>query len=242
MNIVANLFHSSLGKKFIMAATGFALFLFVIGHLLGNLQIFLGPEALNAYGHFLQSKPGWVWTARIGLLVLVLLHIWSAVKLSAENKAARPIGYADNPTPIAATYASRTMLMSGLIIAAFIVYHLLHFTVKVPAVNLITDPEFRDFKSLIDHYPGTVPVERGQDVYRMMVAGFQVRLVSGFYIVAMGLLCLHLSHGVGAMFQSAGLKNKSCGRLVDSIGRVAALTIFLGYISIPVAVLAGLVK
>lgn len=242
MNIVANLFHSSLGKKFVMAATGCALFLFVIGHLLGNLQIFLGPEALNAYGHFLQSKPGLVWTARIGLLVLVMLHIWSAVKLSAENKAARPTGYSGNPTPPAASYASRTMLMSGLIVAAFIIYHLLHFTVKVPAVNLIKDPEIRDFKTLIDYHPGFAPTARGQDVFRMMVAGFQVPLVSGFYVLGMAFLCLHLGHGVSAMFQSVGLKNKSCGPLVDSIGRVAALTIFLGYISIPVAVLAGIVK
>ena len=225
-----------------MAATGFALCLFVIGHLLGNLQIFLGREALNAYGHFLQSKPGWVWTVRIGLLVLVMLHIWSAVKLSAENKAARPMGYAGNPAPPAASYASRTMPMSGLIIAAFIIYHLLHFTVKVPAVNLVKDPELRDFKTLVDYPSGFAPAARGQDIFRMMVAGFRVPLVSGFYILAMALLCLHLSHGVSAMFQSVGLKNKSCGPLLDSIARAAALTIFLGYISIPVAVLAGIVK
>ena len=245
MNIVTNLLNSSLGKKFIMAATGFALFLFVIGHLLGNLQIFLGPETLNAYGEFLQSKPALVWTARIGLLVLVLLHIWSAVKLSVENKAARPMGYAGNPTPPVASYASRTMLMSGLIIAAFIIYHLLHFTAKVPAVNLIKDPETRDFKTLIAYYPDhpdLFPVERGQDVYRMMVAGFRVRLVSGFYILAMSLLCLHLSHGVSAMFQSLGLKNRSCGPLIENIAGVAAWVIFLGYVSIPVAVLAGIVK
>jgi succinate dehydrogenase / fumarate reductase cytochrome b subunit len=242
MNIVANLFNSSLGKKFIMAATGFALLLFVIGHLLGNLQIFLGPETLNAYGHFLQSKPALVWTARIGLMVLVMLHLWSAVKLSAENKAARPMGYAGNPTPPVASYASRTMLMSGLIIAAFIIYHLLHFTVKLPAVNLIKDPEFRDFKTLIDHRPQFLPVAQVQDVYRMMVAGFRVHLVSGFYILAMALLCLHLSHGVSAMFQSLGLKNKSCGPLIENIATVAAWVIFLGYVSIPVAVLAGIVK
>src|SRR5438309_10853633 len=118
MNIIANLFNSSLGKKYIMAITGGAMFLFVIGHLLGNLQIFLGAEAINRYGHFLQSNKEILWPVRLGLLAMVLLHIWSAAKLIAENKAARPIGYADNPTPVAASYASRTMLMSGLIIAA----------------------------------------------------------------------------------------------------------------------------
>src|SRR6186997_2408599 len=94
MNIVSNIFSSSLGKKYIMAVTGFVMFLFVLGHLAGNLQIFLGPEALNKYGHFLQSNPELIWPARLGLLLMVGLHIWSAVKLSLENKAARPVAYA----------------------------------------------------------------------------------------------------------------------------------------------------
>src|SRR5436190_21880238 len=93
MNLVTNLFRSSLGKKYIMAVTGFVMFLFVLGHLAGNLQIFLGPEAINRYGHFLQSNPELIWPARIFLLVMLVLHIWSAVKLSAENKRARPIPY-----------------------------------------------------------------------------------------------------------------------------------------------------
>jgi len=228
MNIVANLFNSSIGKKIIMAITGCALFLFVIGHLLGNLQIFLGPEAINAYGHFLQSKQGLVWSARIGLLAMVLLHIWSAIKLAAENKAARPIGYADNPAPPAASYASRTMLMSGLIIGAFIVYHLLHFTVQVKAINFTG----QDFLALHDLYGR-------HDVYRMMVAGFSHWLVSGFYVLAMALLCLHLSHGVSAMFQSVGLKNNACGRMIDKFGKAVAWVIFFGYASIPIAILLG---
>ena len=94
MNIIANLFKSSVGKKYIMAVTGCVLFLFVIGHLAGNLQIFLGPEAINRYGHFLQSNPELIWPARLALLLMVGLHIWSATKLSLENKAARPVGYA----------------------------------------------------------------------------------------------------------------------------------------------------
>src|SRR5437667_8722564 len=116
MNL-ANIFTSSLGRKYIMAVTGFVLFLFVVGHLVGNLQIFLGPEAINRYGHFLQSNVEFLWPVRIGLLVLVGLHIWSAIQLSVENKAARPVGYAGDPAAPAASFASRTMLMSGLIIA-----------------------------------------------------------------------------------------------------------------------------
>ena len=239
MNIVANLFKSSLGRKYIMAISGGALFLFVVGHLLGNLQIFLGPKAINRYGHFLQTNKEILWPMRFGLLGMVALHIWSAVKLSAENKAARPIGYADNPVPVAASYASRTMLMSGLIIAAFVVYHLLHFTLKVPAVNLVKAPFDRDFRNFIVYVPDFVPIEQGQDIYRMMVVGFRVPLVSGFYILAMALLCLHLSHGVSAMFQSLGLKNSAYGSLIDRFARAAAWLIFLGYISIPIAVLLG---
>ena len=121
-----NLFTSSLGKKFIMAVTGLALFLFVVLHLLGNLQVFLGPEVINRYGNFLQTNLEIIWPARIILLILVLLHIWTAIKLSAENRRARPQPYAQYEV-VVASYASRTMLMSGLIILAFIVYHLLHF-------------------------------------------------------------------------------------------------------------------
>ncbi len=213
-----------------MALSGAALFFFVIGHLLGNLQIFLGPEPLNAYGHFLQSTPEILWPARVGLLAMVVLHIWSALKLSAENKAARPIPYA-NWHPTSASYASRTMLMSGLIIAAFVVYHLLHFTVQAKAVNLTG----QDFGALVD-------AKGRHDVYRMMIAGFSYPVVSGFYVLAIGLLCLHLSHGAGAMFQSVGWKNVAYGRRIDRCARVGAWVIFLGYSSIPLAVLLGYVK
>ncbi len=230
MNIITNLFNSSLGKKFIMAITGLALFLFVALHLLGNLQIFLGPEALNRYGHFLQSNPEIIWPARIGLLLMVALHIWSAIKLSAENKAARPISYANAPAPVAASYASRTMLMSGLIIAAFIIYHLLHFTAQLQAINLTG----KNFAGLFDS-------QGRHDVFAMMVTGFRQPLVSGFYVLAIILLCLHLSHGVSAMFQSLGLKNKTYAPLIDCFAKVTALVIFIGYISIPLAVLLHLI-
>src|SRR5690348_18282491 len=112
MNFRTNVFQSSLGKKFVMALSGLVLLLFVIAHLAGNLQIFLGPEAINRYGHFLQSNPELLWPARIILLLMLVLHIWAAVKLSLENKAARPIGYGEY-NPVASSYASRTMLMSG---------------------------------------------------------------------------------------------------------------------------------
>src|ERR1051325_624560 len=164
MNICTDLFRSSLGKKFIMAASGAVLFLFVLGHLAGNLQIFLGAEAINRYGHFLQSNPELIWPARLFLLAMIGLHIWSAVRLTAENRAARPVPYATwNPT--VATYASRTMMMSGLITLAFIIYHLLHFTFQVQSVNL-TGQNFLEFHDAID------PAHPRHDIFRMMVIGF----------------------------------------------------------------------
>jgi len=210
-----------------MAITGMALFLFVALHLVGNLQVFLGPEELNRYGAFLQGNIELLWPARIGLLVIVGLHIWSAIKLSAENKAARPQPYAKQEL-VAASYASRTMLMSGLIILAFIIYHLLHFTVLVQAINLTG----RDFATLTDK-------NNQHDVFAMLVIGFRNPWVSGFYIVAMFLLFLHLGHGVSAMFQSLGWKSPAYAPLIDKFARAVSWLIFLGYISIPISILLG---
>src|SRR5689334_4065792 len=105
MNVVANIFGSSLGKKYIMAVSGLVLFLFVVAHLAGNLQVFLGPEAINRYGHFLQSNPELIWPARLFLLLMLGLHVWSAATLSRENRAARPIGYGEY-RPVGSSYAS----------------------------------------------------------------------------------------------------------------------------------------
>jgi len=227
MSICTDLFQSSLGKKFIMAVSGFVLFLFVLGHLAGNLQIFLGPEAINRYGHFLQSNPELIWPARVVLLALVGLHIWAAVKLSAENKAARPVAY-DRYEPLGSTHASRTMLMSGLIILVFVIYHILHYTVQVKSINLTG----QNFLQLTDR-------EKRHDIFKMMVLGFSNGWVSGFYILGMALLCLHLSHGVSSMFQSLGWKSRAYGPILDRLAQALAVLIFLGYSSIPVAILLG---
>jgi len=227
MNICKRIFQSSLGKKYVMAVTGFFLFAFVIGHLIGNLQIFGGPEMINRYGHFLQSNLELVWPARLFLLACIVLHIWSATKLSIENKAARPIPYGEYK-PIGSTYASRTMLMSGIIVFFFIVYHLLHYTVQVQYINL-TGQSFATF----------IDPEKRHDIFKMMVVGFSNIWVSLFYIVGIGLLCLHLSHGTSSMFQSLGWKNEAYRKLLDKLALVIATLIFVGYISIPVAILCG---
>ena len=227
MNNIKSIFQSSLGKKYLMAISGFFLFLFVIAHLVGNLQVFLGPEAINRYGHFLQSNLELVWPARIALLALLLLHIWAATKVSLENKAARPVNYAVYQ-PKGSTYASRTMLMSGIIAFVFIIYHILHYTAQVEYINL-TGQNFLTF----------VDPEKRHDIFKMMVVGFSKGWVSAFYVLGVGLLCLHLSHGASSMFQSIGWKNDAYRPFLDKAARVVAWLIFLGYSSIPIAILCG---
>jgi succinate dehydrogenase / fumarate reductase cytochrome b subunit len=228
MNIFRHLFCSSLGRKYLMAGSGAVMFLFVIGHLAGNLQIFLGPEAINRYGHFLQSNVELLWPVRLTLLAIMALHIWSATQLTLENRAARPQAYAQWQ-PTAATYASRTMMMSGIIVAVFIVYHLLHYTVMIKAVNF-TGQDF-------DAKPEFVDEKGRHNIYLMMVTGFRQWPVSVFYLVGVGLLCLHLSHGISAMFQSLGWKKRSYGECLDRGAKWLSALIFLGYSSIPVAIL-----
>ncbi|MEK6321984.1 MAG: succinate dehydrogenase cytochrome b subunit [Acidobacteriota bacterium] len=224
MNLLARAYRSSLGKKYIMAITGFLLFLFVIVHMLGNLQVYLGPEPMNAYAALLKSKPALLWSARVGLFIIAVLHIVSALQIAAENRAARPQAYEEGK-PIA-TLASRTILLSGLIIFAFIVYHLMHFTVGV------TNPDFMEFHDPLGHH----------DVYRMTVEGFRNPWVSAFYIISMGLLCLHMSHGVSSLFQSLGIRRKATVAAFNRFAQISAIVVFIGNCSIPISILAGVVK
>lgn len=209
-----------------MAGTGGLLFLFVVGHLIGNLQVFGPPELINTYAHFLQSKPLMVWGARLGLLVLVALHITTAIQLSAANKAARPVGYAGGEA-YGSTWQSRYMLVSGLVIAAFIVYHLAHFTARLPAINGVGD--FTKLKTVLHG-------ETVADVYAMMILGFQVWWVAAFYFIAQALLFIHLGHGIASAFQSFGLRDHVWWPRIKLLALVASLAIFIGYLSIPAAI------
>jgi succinate dehydrogenase / fumarate reductase cytochrome b subunit len=210
----------------IVAITGIVLILFVIGHLLGNLQIFLGPDWINGYAEHLRDLGPFLWVIRAFLLVTVLVHIYYTIRLAMENRRARPERYRRKET-VKATLASRSMVMSGLILLAFIIYHLLHFTVRT------TDPRFLALpKDPLGHY----------DVYSMMILGFQSWLVSGFYILGMFLLALHLSHGSSSFFQSLGLNNQKLTPRLALGGRIFAWCLFIGYSSIPAAVLLGWVK
>jgi succinate dehydrogenase / fumarate reductase cytochrome b subunit len=226
MNVINNIFGSSLGKKYVMAGSGALLFLFVVGHLVGNLQVFGPPEMINRYAHFLKSTPELLWVVRLGMLTLVALHIMTAIQLSLENKAARPVGYS-TPGNYGSTWQSRYMLVSGLVILAFIVYHLAHFTVLMPGINGVGD--FTKLTTTLHGEP--VP-----DVYAMMILGFQVGWVCLFYLIAQALLFIHLGHGLAAMFQSLGLRNHAWFPRIQCFAKFASIAIFVGYALIPISI------
>ena len=229
MNILQILFKTSLGKKYVMAVTGLILVGFIIGHLVGNLQIFLEPDKINAYAYFLQNLGAGLWIVRIGLLVTLVLHVWVAIQLTLENKAARQKDYAKQQT-LTASYASRTMRYSGFIVLAFIIYHLMHFTVRSSPAGAFT-PE----TTLAD---GT----HVHDVHSMMVIAFQSVGVSIAYIVSIALLSWHLSHGLSSMFQSLGLRTRTWSGFLNKAAVIVSVLYFLGNLAIPVGVLSGAVK
>jgi succinate dehydrogenase / fumarate reductase cytochrome b subunit len=212
--------QSTNGKKVVMAVTGCMMFLFVTGHMLGNLQIFEGPARINAYSHLLHSLGELLWMIRGTLLLAILLHIITTVQLALRSWEARPVGYSRKEA-INSSYAARTMYWSGPIVLAFIIFHLLQFTAGYI-------------------HPQSQFIEG--DVYHNVVAGFQVWWVSAWYIFAVSLLGLHLSHGIWSMFQSVGLAHKRHTVLLKNAARAIATLIVLGYIAIPIGVLLGLVK
>jgi len=218
--------HSSVGRKVIVAVTGVILILFVLGHLVGNLQIYLGPEWINAYAQHLRDLGPILWFIRIFLLVTVILHIYFTILLAIENRRARPEDYRER-NYVKASWASRHMIVSGLVVLAFIIFHLLHFTARK------FNPQFPLLK--LD------PLNR-YDVYSMMVYGFQNVYVSAFYVVGLFLLTLHLTHGSSSFFQSLGFNNQRLTPKLAIGGRIFAWLIFIGYVSIPIAVLFGLVS
>jgi succinate dehydrogenase / fumarate reductase cytochrome b subunit len=217
MSRVVSFFRSTIGKKVVMALSGVILFGFVVVHMLGNLQVYLGPTKLDDYGATLRKVPALLWAARLTLLAAVGLHIWAATSLTLTNWAARPVGYRERQS-LASTYASRTMRWSGVILALFVVYHLLHFT---------TGQVHPDF------------VEGG--VHHNFVVGFRIVPVSVFYIAAMICLGLHMYHGVWSMLQTLGLSHPRYNALRHAAATAITGVVVVGNISFPIAVLTGLV-
>jgi succinate dehydrogenase / fumarate reductase cytochrome b subunit len=213
-------FQTSIGKKVIMAVTGMVWLLYVFVHMLGNLQIYLGPEAINAYGDFLHHflHGGVLWAFRIGLTVTLVLHLWAAITLALDNAKARPRGY-KRSNHISSSYASRTMIWSGPILGFFLIYHILHLTTGQANPGFIEG-----------------------DVYHNVVYGFSSLPVSVFYIVAMLLLGFHLYHGGWSMIQTLGTENPVVNRWAKMLAAAYAVIVVVGNVSIPLSILTGFVK
>lgn len=228
--------QSSIGKKWMVAVTGAVMVLFLAGHLAGNLLIFAGRQAFNDYAQFLHEAGhgALIWVARAGLLVAVVFHVIATIQLTRQNRAARKDPY-ECKTVIQAKRSSRLMIWSGLTILAFIVFHILHFTVRVAG----------GFAEMVDADHRAATGEVRHDAYGMVIAGFQNcgpnALVVAFYIIAMTLLCSHLSHGVGSMFQTLGWRSKKSQDLIRKASLAYAFVIWIGFISVPVTVFIGLV-
>jgi succinate dehydrogenase / fumarate reductase cytochrome b subunit len=218
-------YQSSIGKKYVVAVTALLLILYVLGHLAGNLQIYMGPDRINTYAKFLHDLGPILWVIRVILLAAFVTHIVATIQLAQENRLAKPQKYAVAGYQ-RSTMASRTMIVSGLIVLCFVIYHLLQFTAQV------TDPAFREVHDSIGRH----------DVYRMLILGFGHPLVSLFYVVALFLLTTHLSHGFASVVQTLGINNRKIANVVSTGGQTLAWVIFAGYVSIPVTILLGIVK
>jgi succinate dehydrogenase / fumarate reductase, cytochrome b subunit len=215
---VARFYDSTIGKKAVMAVTGLILSGFLVGHMLGNLQVFLGRDVMNHYAETLHGSPGLLWGVRILLLVSVVLHAWAAIQLTAVKAAARPVAYV-KPGNVQGSTGSRTMMLSGPVIGLFVIGHLLHLTTGT------LHPQFVELRA-----------------YENVVNGFSNPIVSGLYIVAMILVGFHLSHGLWSMFQSIGFSHPRYTPLIKKFSGVFAWLLIAGFIAVPIAVLANLVR
>jgi len=225
--LVCRVWKSTIGRKLLVALTGLILTLFLAGHLAGNLLVYVGREAFNDYAEFLHHMlhGAGVWIARAVLLTAVAIHIAATISLTRENRAAREAYQC--PATIQAKRSSLIMVWSGLTILAFIIFHLLHFTVRVsyPASEFV-DPA---------HLAATG--HERFDAWRMVIVGFSNPLSVIFYIIAMTLLCSHISHGVQSMFQTLGLRSKKSAASLDKLSLGYAILIWVGFVSIPLSIL-----
>jgi succinate dehydrogenase / fumarate reductase, cytochrome b subunit len=228
VNNCCSFFRSSIGKKWVVAVTGVLLLLYVIAHLIGNLQVFAGPgdaqtpAKINIYAQFLKSLGSLLWVARIGLIIAVIAHIVATIKLTVENRKAKG-GGAQYKKSAQTRVSTRTMIWSGTYILCFVIFHLAHYTL------FLVHPEWRNLHD----------AHHLHDVYAMLLVGFSNLWVSIFYIVGMILLCAHLSHGIESSAQTLGLQTQRARGVLRMTGRTLAILLAIGYISIPVAVLSG---
>lgn len=212
--------RSTLGLKVLMALTGVVLFGFLIGHVAGNLLVFLGPEKLNAYARFLKESPAILWGTRVTLLAAVFVHVGVSIRLTKLKTDARPVPYLGKK-PHGSSYASRTMMWSGPIIALFVIYHLLHFTTG--------------------HAHPSYPGFDAANVFQNVVDGFRRPVVSITYILAMLAVGLHLSHGLWSMLQTVGLNRPHLEPALRTIAILVSALLIAGFIAIPLGVWTGIV-
>jgi succinate dehydrogenase / fumarate reductase cytochrome b subunit len=219
MNRVAALWHTSVGKKAVMAVTGIIMVAYLITHVLANLLVFQGPDQINAYSRFLHGTGGALWAARLVLLAALVLHIVAAVQLTARRQAARPVGYAGGREAQVSTFASRSIRWGGVFILVFLIYHILHFTLGTVHTAFVEG-----------------------DPYHNVATGFARPLVVVFYELAMAAVGLHLYHGIWSSGRSLGVSGPSPHPLRRQLALVLSVIVWAGFAVIPVAVYAGVVR
>ncbi len=223
---ILSFWDSSIGKKILVAGTGIALLLFLPGHMIGNLLLFAGKDAINEYALWLHTlgHGGAVWIARIGLLAALVVHVLLTIQLTARNRAVRQ--KYSHPATNRASRSSRMMIWSGLTILAFIIYHISHFTVRIG-----NDYNGTTYLTSLPGHEGDV-----HNVHKMIIDGFSHTGNTVFYMIAITILCSHLSHGFASVFQTLGLRSRKSDLLIARAGWGYALLIWVGFLSIPVAV------
>lgn len=222
MSALFRFMKSTILSKVVMAGTGLVLLLFLLGHMVGNLQMYLGQEKMNHYAETLQGLGGALWLVRSVLLLCMVLHVLLSIRLKMLNMAARPVPY-EAKSWVKATLSSRTMLWTGSFIGTFLVYHIMHFTVQN------TNPGYR---TLVD-------AAGRHDVYTMVIAGYSNPLIALAYIAGMLLLCFHLYHAIASAFQTLGVNHPRYNGTIHGLGILVSLIIAAGFILVPVGVLAG---
>ena len=244
MSFLGNLFRSSIGRKFLMAVTGIVLVFFVTAHLVGNLQIFDAPDRINGYAHFLQSLGPVLWAVRLILVACAAIHVWSAVTLHIENYQAGGFRKYSVNRWLTAAVASRYMRSTGVVVGAFLVYHLMQFSFgtggtpfKTGLAQWTMRADAREFGLPLAAKGAVV-----DDVYSMVFLGFSNAYVSVFYVVAIGLLSFHLWHGTESFFQTVGWRNHQWACALRRVVAVFSLVYFLGNLAIPGAILTGLAR
>jgi succinate dehydrogenase cytochrome b subunit len=219
MTRVRALWHSSVGKKAVMAVTGLIMVAYLITHVLANLLVFQGPEKINAYSAFLHGTGGALWAARLVLLAAVVLHVVAAVQLTARRQRARPVGYAAGREPQVSTFASRTIRWGGALILLFLVYHIMHFTLGTVHTSFIEG-----------------------NPYHNVATGFGNPLVVVFYELAMVAVGLHLYHGIWSSGRSLGVSTSSPRPLRRQLALALSAIVWAGFTAIPIAVYAGVIR